>query len=102
MWSIKKLQWFIVTVPTPIDLFKATDFNSIVEASEMLARVIKKDDIVTYESTGYPGCNEEDCVPVLEKYFVLKFNQDFYYGYSAQRINPVAKVNTLPKIEEVT
>ena len=93
---------FIVTVPTPIDQFKAPDLTPLLKASEMLGKVLKKGDIVIYESTVYPGCTEEDCVPVLEKYSGLKFNQDFYCGYSPERINPGDKVNTLTKIKKVT
>jgi UDP-N-acetyl-D-galactosamine dehydrogenase len=93
---------FIVTVPTPIDQFKSPDLTPLLKASEMLGRIIKKDDIIIYESTVYPGCTEEDCVPVLEKYSGLKFNQDFYCGYSPERINPGDKVNTLTKIKKVT
>jgi UDP-N-acetyl-D-galactosamine dehydrogenase len=93
---------YIVTVPTPIDQFKAPDLTPLLKASELLGRVIKKDDIVIYESTVYPGCTEEDCVPVLEKYSGLKFNQDFYCGYSPERINPGDKINTLTKIRKVT
>jgi UDP-N-acetyl-D-galactosamine dehydrogenase len=91
-----------VTVPTPIDQFKAPDLTPLLKASEMLGKVIKKDDIVIYESTVYPGCTEEDCVPVLEKYSGLEFNKDFYCGYSPERINPGDKVNTLTKIKKVT
>jgi len=93
---------FIVTVPTPIDQFKSPDLTPLLKASEMLGKVIKKGDIVIYESTVYPGCTEEDCVPVLEKYSGLKFNEDFYCGYSPERINPGDKVNTLTKIKKVT
>lgn len=93
---------FIVTVPTPIDQFKAPDLTPLLKASEMLGKVIKKGDIVIYESTVYPGCTEEDCVPVLEKESGLKFNIDFYCGYSPERINPGDKVNTLTKIKKVT
>lgn len=93
---------FIVTVPTPIDQFKAPDLTPLLKASEMLGRVLKKDDIVIYESTVYPGCTEEDCVPVLEKFSGLKFNQDFFCGYSPERINPGDKINTLTKIKKVT
>ena len=100
--DLKKYNVFIVTVPTPIDQFKAPDLTPLLKASEMLGKVIKKDDIVIYESTVYPGCTEEDCVPVLEKYSRLKFNQDFYCGYSPERINPGDKVNTLTKIKKVT
>ncbi len=93
---------YIVTVPTPIDQFKAPDLTPLIKASEMIGKVLKKGDIVIYESTVYPGCTEEDCVPVLEKYSGLKFNQDFYCGYSPERINPGDKVNTLTKIKKVT
>jgi len=93
---------FIVTVPTPINQFKAPDLTPLLNASEMLGKVLKKGDIVIYESTVYPGCTEEDCVPVLEKYSGLRFNQDFFCGYSPERINPGDKVNTLTKIKKVT
>lgn len=93
---------FIVTVPTPIDQFKAPDLKPLLKATEMLSKVLKKGDIVIYESTVYPGCTEEDCVPILEKYSGLKFNFDFYCGYSPERINPGDKVNTLTKIKKVT
>ena len=100
--DLKNYNIFIVTVPTPIDQFKAPDLTPLLKASEMLGKVIKKDDIVIYESTVYPGCTEEDCVPVLEKFSGLKFNQDFYCGYSPERINPGDKINTLTKIKKVT
>ena len=100
--ELKSYNVFIVTVPTPIDQFKAPDLTPLLKASEMLGNVLKKGDIVIYESTVYPGCTEEDCVPVLEKYSGLKFNQDFYCGYSPERINPGDKVNTLTKIKKVT
>jgi UDP-N-acetyl-D-galactosamine dehydrogenase len=100
--DLKKYNVFIVTVPTPIDQFKAPDLTPLLKASEMLGKVIKKNDIVIYESTVYPGCTEEDCVPVLEKYSGLKYNSDFYCGYSPERINPGDKVNTLTKIKKVT
>lgn len=100
--DLKNYNVFIVTVPTPIDRFKAPDLTSLLQASQMLGKVIAKGDIVIYESTVYPGCTEEDCVPVLEKYSNLKFNQDFYCGYSPERINPGDKVNTLTKIKKVT
>ncbi len=100
--DLKDYNVFIVTVPTPIDQFKAPDLTPLIKASEMLGKVIKKDDIVIYESTVYPGCTEEDCVPVLEKFSGLKFNQDFFCGYSPERINPGDKINTLTKIKKVT
>ena len=93
---------FIVTVPTPINQFKSPDLTPLLKASEMLGRVLKKEDIVIYESTVYPGCTEEDCVPVLEKFSGLIFNLDFYCGYSPERINPGDKINTLTKIKKVT
>ena len=93
---------YIVTVPTPIDQFKAPDLKPLLAATEMLAKYLKKGDVVIYESTVYPGCTEEDCVPVLEKHSGLKYNVDFYCGYSPERINPGDKVNTLTKIMKVT
>jgi UDP-N-acetyl-D-galactosamine dehydrogenase len=93
---------FIVTVPTPVDTFKNPDLNPLIIATEMLAAVLKKDDIVIYESTVYPGCTEEVCVPVLAQHSGLKYNEDFYCGYSPERINPGDKVNTLTKIKKVT
>jgi len=93
---------YIVTVPTPINQFKAPDLNPLLKASEMLGKVLKTNDIVIYESTVYPGCTEEDCVPILESYSGLKFNVDFFCGYSPERINPGDKVNTLTKIKKVT
>ncbi len=93
---------FIVTVPTPIDQFKAPDLTPLLKASKMLGSILKKGDIVIYESTVYPGCTEEDCVPVLEMESGLKFNIDFFCGYSPERINPGDKINTLTKIKKVT
>ena len=100
--ELKSYNVYIVTVPTPINQFKAPDLTPLIKASEMLGKILKKGDIVIYESTVYPGCTEEDCVPVLEQYSGLKFNQDFYCGYSPERINPGDKVNTLTKIKKVT
>lgn len=93
---------FIVTVPTPIDQFKSPNLAPLLKASQMLGSILKKGDIVIYESTVYPGCTEEDCVPVLEQYSGLKYNVDFFCGYSPERINPGDKVNTLTKIKKVT
>jgi UDP-N-acetyl-D-galactosamine dehydrogenase len=93
---------YIVTVPTPLNRFKAPDLGQLLHASEMIGRVLKKGDLVIYESTVYPGCTEEDCVPVLESASGLKFNRDFFCGYSPERINPGDKVNTLTKIRKVT
>jgi len=100
--DLKDCNVFIVTVPTPIDKFKKPDLSPLLKASEMLGKVIKRGDIVIYESTVYPGCTEDDCVPVLEQYSGLKFNKDFFCGYSPERINPGDKVNTLTKIQRVT
>ena len=100
--DLRECNVYIVTVPTPIDRYKTPDLIPLLKASEMLGRVIKKGDIIIYESTVYPGCTEEDCVPVLEKFSNLKFNQDFYCGYSPERINPGDKINTLTKIKKVT
>lgn len=99
---LKESNVYIVTVPTPIDAFKNPDLNPLLKATEMLAMVLKKDDVVVYESTVYPGCTEEDCVPVLEKFSGLKYNEGFYCGYSPERINPGDKINTLTKIKKVT
>jgi UDP-N-acetyl-D-galactosamine dehydrogenase len=93
---------YIVTVPTPINKFKAPDLGPLLNASKMLGSVLKKGDIVIYESTVYPGCTEEECVPVLEKNSGLAFNKDFFCGYSPERINPGDKINTLTKIKKVT
>ena len=100
--ELKSCNIYIVTVPTPIDQFKAPDLTPLIKASEMLGKVLNAGDIVIYESTVYPGCTEEDCVPVLEKFSGLKFNTDFFCGYSPERINPGDKVNTLTKIKKVT
>lgn len=100
--ELTKCNVFIVTVPTPIDQFKAPDLSPLLKASKMIGDVLKAGDIVIYESTVYPGCTEEDCVPVLEKASGLKFNIDFFCGYSPERINPGDKVNTLTKIKKVT
>ncbi len=93
---------YIVTVPTPIDRHKKPDLTPLLKASESIGKVLKKDDIVIYESTVYPGATEEDCVPILEKVSGLKFNEDFYCGYSPERINPGDKEHTVTKILKVT
>ena len=100
--DLRKYNIFIVTVPTPINQFKAPDLSYLLHASQMIGKALKKSDIVIYESTVYPGCTEEDCVPVLEKFSGLTFNKDFFCGYSPERINPGDKVNTLTKIKKVT
>jgi UDP-N-acetyl-D-galactosamine dehydrogenase len=93
---------YIVTVPTPIDEYKRPDLAPLIKASETVGKVLKKGDIVIYESTVYPGCTEEDCVPVLEKHSGLKFNQDFFCGYSPERINPGDKEHRITTIKKVT
>lgn len=93
---------FIVTVPTPIDDTHAPDLNPLRKASELVARHISSNDIVIFESTVYPGATEEVCIPIIEKISGLKFNQDFFAGYSPERINPGDKVNTLTKITKIT
>ena len=93
---------FIVTVPTPIDEHKRPDLTPLLKASETIGKILKRGDIVIYESTVYPGATEEDCVPVLEKTSGLTFNQDFFAGYSPERINPADKTHRLPNIVKVT
>jgi UDP-N-acetyl-D-galactosamine dehydrogenase len=93
---------YIVTVPTPIDEYKRPDLTPLIKASETVGKVLKQGDIVIYESTVYPGCTEEDCVPVLEKHSGLRFNQDFYCGYSPERINPGDKEHRVTTIKKVT
>lgn len=93
---------YIVTVPTPIDKNKRPDLTPLIKASETVGRVLKTGDIVIYESTVYPGATEEDCVPVLERFSGLRFNQDFFCGYSPERINPGDKSHRLTTIKKVT
>jgi UDP-N-acetyl-D-galactosamine dehydrogenase len=93
---------YIVTVPTPIDEHKRPDLTPLIKASETVGKVLKRGDIVIYESTVYPGCTEEDCVPVLEKHSGLKFNLDFFCGYSPERINPGDKEHRVTTIKKVT
>jgi len=100
--DLKNCEIYIVTVPTPIDHYNAPDLTPLLKASEMLGKVIAKGDIIIYESTVYPGCTEEDCVPVLERMSGLRFNEDFFVGYSPERIVPGDKVNTLTTIKKIT
>ncbi|NGM67226.1 nucleotide sugar dehydrogenase [Sphingobacterium sp. SGR-19] len=100
--DLETAQIYIVTVPTPIDRYNAPNLSPLRTASEMLGRVIKNGDIVIYESTVYPGCTEEECIPILERTSGLCFNRDFFVGYSPERINPGDKVNTLTTIKKVT
>ncbi|MDB5273396.1 MAG: UDP-N-acetyl-D-galactosamine dehydrogenase [Chitinophagaceae bacterium] len=98
---LKKASFFIVTVPTPIDAFNFPDLKPLISASTAVGKILKKGDYIVYESTVYPGCTEEDCIPVLEKESGLKFNVDFKVGYSPERINPGDKEHTLAKIMKV-
>jgi UDP-N-acetyl-D-galactosamine dehydrogenase len=100
--DLKEANCYIVTVPTPIDLHKSPDLKPLIRASETVGKVLKDGDIVIYESTVYPGCTEDDCVPVLERYSGLTFNQDFFCGYSPERINPGDKEHRLTTIKKIT
>jgi len=100
--ELKACNCFIVTVPTPIDKHKNPDLSPLIRASETVGKFLKSGDIVIYESTVYPGCTEEICIPVLEKYSTLKYNQDFFAGYSPERINPGDKEHRVSTIKKVT
>lgn len=100
--ELKAARVFIVTVPTPIDHYKRPDLTPLVKASESVGRVLKRGDVVVYESTVYPGCTEEVCVPILERVSGLTFNKDFFAGYSPERINPGDKQHRLTTIRKVT
>jgi UDP-N-acetyl-D-galactosamine dehydrogenase len=100
--DLKKCNVFIVTVPTPIDEYKRPDLRPLLGATDSVAKVLKKGDVVVYESTVYPGCTEEVCVPILERVSGLKFNHDFFAGYSPERINPGDKKHRLTAIRKVT
>ena len=100
--KIKECNYYIITVPTPVDKNNRPILTPLIKASETVGKVLKNGDVVIYESTVYPGCTEEDCVPVLEKISGLQFNKDFYAGYSPERINPGDKEHTVEKILKVT
>ncbi len=100
--DLSNVNHYIVTVPTPVDEFKTPDLTPLRKASETVGKVLKRGDVVIYESTVFPGCTEEDCVPVLEKFSGLKYNVDFFCGYSPERINPGDKQHRLPNIKKVT
>ncbi|MBC6409696.1 MAG: nucleotide sugar dehydrogenase [Ekhidna sp.] len=100
--ELKQADIHIVTVPTPIDRAKSPDLNPLKSASKTIGSILKKDDIVIYESTVFPGCTEEECIPILEKESGLVFNKDFFCGYSPERINPGDKQHRLPTIKKVT
>ena len=100
--DIKDCNFYVVAVPTPVDVNNRPDLKPLWEASETVGKVISKGDIVVYESTVYPGVTEEECLPVVEKVSGLKFNVDFFAGYSPERINPGDKEHTVEKIKKVT
>jgi len=100
--ALEECNTYIVTVPTPIDDYKRPDLTPLIKASKSIGKVLKRGDIVIYESTVYPGATEEDCVPVLEKFSGLKFNVDFFAGYSPERINPGDKEHRVTTIKKVT
>ena len=100
--DLKSVNYFIVTVPTPVDEYKKPDLQPLIRASESVGKVLKKGDIVIYESTVYPGCTEEICVPVLERVSGLKFNTDFFCGFSPERINPGDKQHRVTTIKKIT
>jgi UDP-N-acetyl-D-galactosamine dehydrogenase len=100
--QLNECNCFIITVPTPIDDYKKPDLSYLINASEIVGRALKAGDIVIYESTVYPGCTEEECVPVLERVSGLKFNENFYCGYSPERINPGDKVHRVTNVVKVT
>ncbi|MDA7604997.1 Vi polysaccharide biosynthesis UDP-N-acetylglucosamine C-6 dehydrogenase TviB [Candidatus Pelagibacter sp.] len=100
--DLEFINCYIITVPTPVDEFKKPDIRLLLKASRMVGKFIKKGDLVIYESTVYPGCTEEDCVPTLEKFSKLKFNKDFFCGYSPERINPGDRKHTISNIKKIT
>ena len=100
--NLKLANCYIITVPTPIDKFKKPNLEPLLKASKIISKVIKQNDLIIYESTVYPGCIEEQCVPILERYSKLKFNQGFFCGYSPERINPGDKKHTVSNIKKIT
>ncbi|NMC40027.1 MAG: nucleotide sugar dehydrogenase, partial [Bacteroidales bacterium] len=100
--ELREASFHIIAVPTPIDRHNLPDLSPVISASETVGRILKKGDYVVYESTVYPGCTEEDCIPVLEKFSGLKCGEDFKVGYSPERINPGDRNHTLAKIVKVT
>src|SRR5665648_800670 len=100
--DLRKASFYIVAVPTPIDEYNQPDLNPLISASTTVGKVLKKGDYVVYESTVYPGCTEEDCLPVLERWSGLKCPEDFKIGFSPERINPGDRNHTLTKIVKVT
>ena len=100
--ALKNTDIFIITVPTPINNNNRPDLGPLISATNLIAPLIKKDDVIVYESTVYPGATEEDCIPILEKISKLTLNQDFFVGYSPERINPGDRTHRLPNIKKVT
>ena len=100
--DLKSANCFIITVPTPVDKFKKPNLQPLFKASEMIGKTIKKGDLIIYESTVYPGCVEDECVPILEKFSKLNFNKDFFCGYSPERINPGDKEHTISNVKKIT
>jgi UDP-N-acetyl-D-galactosamine dehydrogenase len=101
-FTLTECNIYIITVPTPIDEFKNPDLSQLFDATNLVGNYLKINDVVIFESTVYPGCTEEDCVPILEKISGLKYNIDFFCGYSPERINPGDKINTLPNVVKLT
>ena len=100
--DLKSCNCFILTVPTPVDKFKKPDLKLLFSATKMVGKILKKNDLIIYESTVYPGCIEEECVPILEKFSELTYNNDFFCGYSPERINPGDKRHTISSIKKIT
>ena len=100
--NLKYENCYIITVPTPVDEFKKPNLKPLFKASEMIGKIVNKGDLIIYESTVYPGCIEEECVPILEKFSGLEFNKDFFCGYSPERINPGDKDHTISNIKKNT
>ena len=100
--DLKSCNCFILTVPTPVDKFKKPDLKLLFSATKLIAKILKKNDLVIYESTVYPGCIEEECVPILEKFSKLTYNNEFFCGYSPERINPGDKHHTISNIKKIT
>ena len=100
--DLKSANCYIVTVPTPVDDLKKPDLKPLIKANEMISKIIKQGDLIIYESTVFPGCVEEECVPILEKFSGLKFNKDFFCGYSPERINPGDRQHTISNIKKIT
>ena len=100
--DLKSVNCYIIAVPTPINKYKKPDLSNLFSASKLVGKILKKGDLVIYESTVYPGCTEDDCVPILEKFSKLKYNKDFFCGYSPERINPGDKKHNITNIKKIT